>query len=198
MTQYINSARWQNKLRAMLGIDGENPIPTVKELVPTAVVEQDRIEWGAAAGETRWMAEQGQLAGGAANSGLFALLNPTGSGVLAVVELVAAVCAGGSVELTIAAEATILATFAQAVTNVIPRDTAFILNTRPACTLWTRNNLPPLGGPGFRFQNAAPPARDFLILRPGAGFVLQDPTLNEAVTFSWAWRERPLESGTLG
>lgn len=84
MTQPINISRFQNKLRALMGLRGENPIPTIKELLPIVVMESDRPEWEQPGGEMLWMTFA-SLAAVAGNTGHYVLWNPPGSGLLQIV-----------------------------------------------------------------------------------------------------------------
>lgn len=80
----ININRWQNKVRALLGMRGVNPVPTIDELKPVIVIESDRPEWMWPGGTILWQTF-GSLAAVAAEVAHFVLWNPPGSGVLGVI-----------------------------------------------------------------------------------------------------------------
>lgn len=88
MSSPINVVRWQNKLRAMLGVRGENPVPSVAELVPVIVVEEDRPEWGYAGQERRFATANLSQGGFGGEFGYIVLINPVGTGIVATVECV--------------------------------------------------------------------------------------------------------------
>jgi hypothetical protein len=190
----VNTSRWQNKVRALFGCD-ENAVPTTRELLPTVPIEVDRPEWGPSGNEFRYMGWAAIAAGGAANAGMVALLNPAGSGILVVIELIAS-SLGPQIDVTGLSENTVTTTFTQVVVAgaIQPRD-GLIGSARSAATLWTRNNAAPFSS-AFRLPLLPTPL--FLALRPGVGWGFESTALNTLFDASVAWRERPLEAGILG
>lgn len=193
----INVGRFEQKLRAIGVTKGENPIPTFDYLTPTLVLENDRPEWGYAGREFRFMGTVGNLAaGGAANAGAMAILNPSTSGIVAVLEGADFFAtAGNQVLITGVTEAQVLAGFAQVVgfTAGNPRDTG-AFGQQAGLQLWQRNNAPPFAGTSYsyRFLQPSGPLPTFIV-RPGFGYVFTDATLNEIFLASVYWRERPQE-----
>jgi hypothetical protein len=196
---FINVARFQNKVRALFGVD-RNEVPTLAELLPVLSLEDDRPEWGFAGNEFRFMVRDtaGLTAGGVGNPSIYALLNPTNSGQIAVVE---AIAVSVPVEFSFTLEATILATFT-AGSSPQPRDfrqrTAAGGAQLSALQAFTRNNAAGFGGMGYRLNNALsiPPLP--IIIPPGTACLMQAVTANAAMEASYAWRERALESGLIG
>jgi hypothetical protein len=85
MSLPINVNRFQNKVRALLGMRGENPVPTLDELSVSLSLEQDRVEWGFAGNEFYGgvVRTQALVAG---QFSYVAIVNPALTGVLVVVE----------------------------------------------------------------------------------------------------------------
>lgn len=85
--QFVNVARWQSKVRALFGVDGANPVPTLKDIIPVVVIENDRDDWGFA-GQERPGGNVNTQALVAGEFGQIGLLNPIGSGVITTVRQV--------------------------------------------------------------------------------------------------------------
>jgi len=85
MPSPININRWQNKVRAMLGLRGENPVPTIAELQQVVVVESDRPEWELAGGSPLWTSFA-QITAVAAETAYAVFWNPPESGTIHIVE----------------------------------------------------------------------------------------------------------------
>lgn len=197
ISQYINVARWQDKVRSMFGIDGENPVPTLDDLLPVAVIENDRLDTHFPGREFHFMGRGFIGAGGAANPGVIAFLNPTGSGVLATIDVFSPQgTAGLETDITGITEASVLAAYAQIAgfTAGNPTDSR-AFGQAAACQLWTRNNAVPPGGVSYRLNNRDAQKPRFVV-HPGLGFIFSDRTLNEQYDVSFWWSERALESGT--
>lgn len=188
IVQFINQVRYQNKLRAAYGIDGENPIPTVAELVPVVIMEGERFELRFPGNEFSYIGGVAVAAGGAGNASNIALLNPTGSGQLVVVEKIDA-----SILWSIGAvaESVILASYTQAPANVITRD---FRGFGPAAQIWTRNNAVPVTERA-RMHGVGLNELEFCIA-PGQAMVVWGTALNVATEASYVWRERGLDYGT--
>lgn len=201
MGRIINVARWQNKVRAMFGIDGENPIPTLDELLPVAIVEGDRIEREAAGTVVEFMGDSQDIAaGGAGNVGQVVLLNPSNSGVIIALEgWDAWGTAAVFVDVSGITETTTLASYTRLGPGFQfgnPRDGRFF-GQGAAAQLWFRNNA--AFGPGsYRYRVNAKrhhDARGLFVMPPGRGYVFADATANEVFRAAFFWRETPLEQG---
>lgn len=86
MPREISAAYLERKLRAIVGVQGSNPLPDLSDVSTGLVVlESDRIEWGRAGGESYWAT--GLNAPASLNERSFVTIeNPLGSGTLVVVE----------------------------------------------------------------------------------------------------------------
>lgn len=186
--QYINQVRYQNKVRTMFGTDGDNPIPTLNELLPVVVVENDRFESRFPGNEFSFVGGLSVAAGGAGNSSNVALLNPTGSGILATVEAISQLSASviGAV-----AESVITASYTQTTTDLITRD---FRGFGSACQIWSRNNAVPPTARG-RLQAGGTHYVNFSIA-PGQAIVLWGVTLNAVAEITYFWYERALDLST--
>src|SRR6267142_5919528 len=81
----INVNRFQNKVRALFGMRGENPIPTAEELPPTIVLESDRPTMAYPGGELLiWFAQVSPAI--AANRSFVAAVNRPGTGLIVTVD----------------------------------------------------------------------------------------------------------------
>lgn len=188
LRQFINQVRYQNKVRAGYGIDGENPIPTVAELVPVCIIEGERFELRFPGNEFSFVGGVAVAAGGAGNASNIALLNPSNSGVLVVVEKIDA-----SILWSIGAvaESVILASYTQAPANVITRD---FRGFGSAAQIWTRNNAVPVTERA-RMHGIGLNEIEFAIA-PGQAMVIWGTALNVATEGSYVWRERGLDYGS--
>jgi hypothetical protein len=84
LDQPINVVRFQNKVRGLMGLRGENPIPDLTRLLPAVVLENDRPEFGFAGLELLSGGENTQAAV-AAQFTFVGVRNPADSGVLVTV-----------------------------------------------------------------------------------------------------------------
>jgi hypothetical protein len=84
----INVTRYQTKVRGMTGIRGENPIPTVHDLIPMVVVENERPEFMWTGQEDIGSADGLSQGAIAAQLGYVGLMNLPGSGLIVVVQAV--------------------------------------------------------------------------------------------------------------
>lgn len=172
-----------------MGIDGANPIPTLAELVPVVVIENDRFESRFPGNEFSFLGGASVAAGGAGFASAIALLNPTGSGILATIEGVSQFAASivGAV-----GEAVITANYTQQPNNQITRD---FRGFGPACQIWTRNNAVPPTERG-RLQGAGATIYLEFTIAPGQAIVLSGVTLNAVEEITYFWRERSLDAST--
>jgi len=82
--QPINVVRFQNKVRGVMGLRGENPIPDLTRLLPVVVIENDRPEYAFAGIELLSGGENVQPAS-AAQFTFVGVRNPLDSGVVVTV-----------------------------------------------------------------------------------------------------------------
>jgi len=94
----INVNRFQNKVRALFGMRGGNPVPTLKDILPTVVLEDDRPEAAFGGGEMLLCGFAVNLAVVAEQSAVL-LRNPPGSGVIDVVSYVVNTASGTDISV---------------------------------------------------------------------------------------------------
>lgn len=214
--QFLNVSRWGLKVRAIFGIDGADPVRTLDQLRPVAVIECDREEWGFAGAER----SGGMLTQQAAVAGEFSVIgivNPIDSGVLTVVRLVRNYSAnlvnlklGRLTEFTANAPIDVnvpsLETrewnmSAAAAATLAPRIATFIrrgsnVAALPLANGWfTHNWLNPLPALGPPDQVGTP---WFVALRPGMVLAMEGTAVNTIVQMTFIVRERPIESALAG
>jgi hypothetical protein len=201
----INVARWQNKLRAMMGMGGGNPVPTLKELLPVVAVEVDRPEWGLAGNEFPWALSRSQAAV-AAQLSYVALVNPPDSGLIAVVTFVGNRSVSANCDLMVG-NLPASGVLPGEITNapvVTPRDSGNGGNSGlrgsigasiAGIQLTSQDSLLAFAAATLAASGTAP---DFYaVLRPGGVCALQGQALNVAVAAMFRFRERPQERGKL-
>lgn len=202
----INVVRFQNKVRALLGFRGENPIPTIDELRQALVIENDRPEWSFAGGEFLWSTFASPAAV-ALEQGSLALLNPAGSGMISVVRAVALLAAAQIVQvLWVNSDVAANPGYASQ-TTVSPRDSRWLggalgltgaAATRALSGTLTAGEVTTLGGLQFdRLENISNGSfvdRTYII-RPGYSLVLLMANANVAADFIVHGYERTAERG---
>jgi len=188
--QFINQPRFQAKVRAMFGIDGENPVPSLSELLPVVVIENDRVE-SMYDGNEFIRINGASLAAAPGFASQVALVNPIGSGVLVIVEQIACVN-------TVAGRLS-----AGSVLTAAP----YILSANPGVPRDGRAS----GGGGapqiWTSQTAAAPAEQFRlygggngllevgwVLNPNQGLVMWAPTVGALNEVYFIYRDRALNS----
>lgn len=211
----INVNRWQNKIRAMMGLRGENPVPTLAELVTVVGVELDRAEWGYAGQETRWISRNISSAAVAGQLSGVGIRNPIDSGVLVIVELVVntAVSSSQNAQVKLRRGPDPIATFLSDVTVNGIIDTRFYPvdgTTNPPdsaheVTTAIAGGLPapaqPLGffpsGPSTQesARLLVHPFHPVAILAPGSLLLLEGTVANLAMSGWFYGRTRVLERG---
>lgn len=202
MSLPINTSRWQNKVRAMFGLQGDNPVPTLRDLLPVAIVENDRPESRVAGGDFLVGAFGTQAAGAAGTTSQIALINPVKSGLVGIVV--------GVLPSVVSNMFRLLGP------NELPSFTA-PTGTAGIGYRDSRAGLTPAGGkrqPGLQvlgFTNAAIAGFEWgstwpgnwtileriamMVLWPGSGFSVHNTNQVQAITANWLLYERMLESG---
>jgi len=201
----INVNRFQNKVRALYGIRGENPVPTPEELQPIVVLEADRPTMAYPGGELLlWSAQVSPAI--ASNRSFVAAVNRIGTGLIVTVDqlFTDAIC-----DLMIAGpnDISVNAPFlvgASGSGTVNPRDLRMLSAAAPVVQV---------GGTFQSFgSNLAPPwvatyrvgsslvvgLHDVeVVLPPSTALVIVNTTVNQQLTAAFRCRERPLERGLL-
>jgi hypothetical protein len=200
MTQPINVNRYQNKVRAMLGIRGENPIPDIEKLQLVLVVESDRSEWSWPGGEGLGGNGFNQTAIAAQRS-FVAFVNPVGSGLIATIE---DILADQPSDILVASEAAIFAQAGLVSTVGLIRDTRHILLpggfTVSGIRFMQGTNAAPAGA-GFGPLNRIPVVNQRyskeIVVGAGTGVSVACVAVNTALLAHFTWRERAQERGIL-
>jgi hypothetical protein len=199
----ISASHLERKLRSIVGVQGDNPLPDLADVIAGLVVlESDRPEWGFPGGEVRasGLVTFNAVAG---NTNSAMLHNPSTSGVLVIIEDViasypAVAATTRLFESFIADGADFATPFAA---NVVNRDTRGIkaIGDSVAALLSGVSQVAPAGS-GRQFGQVHVPAGGFshvwpgpTMLAPGTGIMLDEGVVNMAVNWTFSWRERPLE-----
>lgn len=196
----INVVRFAAKVRAMFGMRGENPTPTLKDIVPVVVIENDRPESNYALGNTEGL-RGGVLdsAAVAANNSWGAVYNPVGSGIIGVIEafnIITVVAAGRAQVAVIGAQQAAFATIVAAgAASLFGRDTRLHTPTIQVGGLKTSfgATLGALSTPMWDLEDGeyAWP----VVLGPGSALLFTNVTINERLEVSILARERAQERG---
>lgn len=195
----INSSRYQEKVRAILGLSGENPIPTIDELLQVLVIENDRPEWGFAGHETLagFFVTQALVAG---QFSFVALVNRPSSGMLIVVEAIQSVT-DANLFVTAAGDVAAGAPFLvgeTASTSGSSRDSRTPTPNSVAGFRSTGSNVvTPWFGPIAAFHADNHRMQLPCILLPDSAIIVVGAVAAAAVSAGFQWRERPLEQGDL-
>lgn len=173
---------------------GQGPVaPEISdELRAGLTLENDRFEFRWLGGTYSYSSFSSVAAGGAGFVSMVALLNPAGSGQLAVIERIRA---SAQADVTFTLEATVTSTMAPQ-TQIIQRDLRQF-GQLSSCTLWSRNGVAGLGGHGYRFLPSDGDLPLEYLLPPGFALVIQAATSNSLIEVSLGWRERLAESSEL-
>jgi len=180
--------RYAQLLSRLLGVKGEQLTEVSPELIAAIILENDRLEFS-------HLAEESIAAGDlfvaalAANISQTAVLNPTSSGMLIVVEGVANLTA-----LPILLRLpTVLTGFSQ-ITPGIPRDTRKT-SGRTVGQMASRQAAAAAGNL-IGFVPATSiffPPRGLAVLIPSTAVAADTNVVNQSVEALWFWRERPVE-----
>jgi hypothetical protein len=208
----INVVRFQNKVRAILGMRGENPVPDLTYLHTSLVLEADRPEWGYAGNEFPWAGSR-SVAAAVGQLSAVGLRNPRTSGVIAVVEFVrnTSVNAGdiivGQTQLTGAPD-TVVGEISNAPATA-PRDTR-ILNPggvpgsgSSSLLVFSAQSATGIGASVYTLTDSLATldklsrANDsfYAILAPGGFVGIQTQAVNLVMSANWRWYERVQERG---
>lgn len=197
----ISAAYLERKLRAIVGVQGSNPLPQLHDVNGLVIVENDRPEWAKAGGEILMLGYV--QVSPAAQFGNTRIRNPVGSGMLVVIDYV-----------------DVLATTAQflqwspgyATTDLATgnntkslRDTRFAdagTQTQSAAVMSGQVSAgsTAVGQPSHETNNTAGVATVFpqpFVLGPGSSLDISTiAAVTATIVVNYAWRERPLE-GTI-
>jgi hypothetical protein len=194
MGSIINVVRFQNKLRALFGIRGENPIPTTDELRAYVCLEDDRPEFGFAGLEFLGIFTRTQAAVVGQNS-YVAIVNPPGSAVLVVVESCVAVPDSNIKSQVVTATAApflageVASGSPQARDLRIPGGNVFAARFSNGS-----NAASPFTGPiGLYFNRLIDPTK--FVIPPGFAVIWEGAAQNAAVSAGVVFRERAQERG---
>lgn len=193
----LGTARFNEVLRRTLGVDS-NPAPAISpELQAAIVLEMERPEWAYLQNAKRCMGGGLGVASGAAITS-HRLRNPATSGVLAVVEEVAATGAAAATVLLLR-----LSTGAADKANLLqrlPMDSRYgnyAGTDGGACTLSPSydNASGAFTSAGYiiPIQRTEPPVKLGWVLAPGSALDLESTAINQDVYCRWIWRERRIE-----
>lgn len=196
----ISVTRFERKLRAITGAQGSNLFDGLDDLIPLLVLEADRPEWKLAGGEHPYAGFVDQPAVAAA-FGWVALVNPMGTGIIAVVEAIGN--RGANVADVQRFNGTAIAGFVVGFQDpALSRDyrTRFFGTEQvSACRLDRGSNAAIIVAQPHDRLAIGEVYREPIIVAPGQALILQGSTLvNQAVRGAFSWREVPLEAGVLG
>jgi hypothetical protein len=195
----ISASYLERKLRAIVGVSGDNPLPDLEDIKGLLVLESDRPEWAIAGGE--------QLYGGTVNQPLVAanvsaaeLRNPANSGVILVVSrVITSLSAAGGQTLKIGFGTATLATQFNTKSTVDTRRGDAGTQTNSAATMSGQATTPgdPTGGQ-IILQTLAPANTPVywetpIILAPNSSLYVVSGVVNQTLIAAFSWRERPVE-----
>lgn len=206
--QPINVVRFQNKVRGLMGLRGENPVPDLTRLLPAVVVENDRPEFGFPGLELLSGGETTQPAV-AAQFSFVGVRNPIDSGVLVTVTKYLLDSITGVFRVAIRVlprrvDRSLLITVTGAVAGGA-RDTRWE-DTKPATAAGQVFGGISQGAVisgfsigGTRTSTSGQPVVNhediFCVLGPGSDLLFWTATINQEMRGSFQWYERALERG---
>lgn len=206
--QPINVVRFQNKVRALMGLRGENPVPDLTRLLPVVVVESDRPEFGFSGLELLSGGEQTQAAV-AAQFSFVGVRNPADSGVVVTVTdyLLDSITGVFRVAIRVLPRRIDRSTLITVNGSVAGgcRDTRWE-DTKPSTAAGQTIAGVSQGGAisgfaigGTRTSTAGQPVvnhdKMFCVLGPGSDLLFWTATINQELRGSFQWYERALERG---
>lgn len=195
----ISVTRFERKLRAITGAAGSNLLADLDALVPLLVLESDRPEWKLAGGELPYggFVEQVAVAG---QNGWVALVNPTGTGLIAVVESARNRSPGPAdiQRFNGTAIAGFVVGFQDPALSRDYRTRFFGTEQVSACRLDRGSNAVAIVAQQHDRLETGNTYDAPIIVAPGQAVILQATTVNSAARAAFAWREVPLEAGNLG
>ena len=192
--QPINVARFQDKVRAIFGTRGENPIPSLRDLQPVVVIENDRPDWSFAGREVL-AGLHGTRTATVGQNAYVALRNPVDSGMLVVVKMIREVSAN---EMRIRRPPGALTGVTGTITGAF-RDFRHSVSGSTAAEIVAGQNAASIAG--LEIARLTGGLREYIepiVLPPGSSVVLESPAQNVAVEADYAWVERALERGLQG
>jgi hypothetical protein len=193
--QSISIGRFNAILGRMLSMAGiQSPAADLSpEISPVLVLEIDRPEWKYL-GNERFESGNIGVTSGAAAPGYTRLLNPTGSGVLAIIEkiLVHTVTAAGAIYVVRMAFGQVARTN---VGTAVNRDTRFRMGSA-ACTI-SQDGAAAVGTATESASILASEPRELsscpIILGPGGSVDVGTDAFAKNIEVSYHWRERAIE-----
>lgn len=190
----ISAAYLERKLRAIVGVQGSNPLPELADISGLVTLEDDRPEWRLAGTELFGWGRESQAAV-AAQFSWVALRNPVGSGVVAVLEAYKNESTAAYMNVNYNLGTAPLPGVGGA-TSGRPRDSraAVVL----ACDTAFGASAAAVGdGPGWFVAASGGEylASDmgYWVLGPGSAIVFRSTIVNVLVTGAFHWYERPIE-----
>jgi len=196
----INAAYLERKLRAILGMQGGNPLPQMEDIQGLLCLENDRPEWSFPANERLLVGTQGTAAF-AGELSWAGVAVPRNAGVIAIVESFDTVTQPGQLNIRVLGDSSFDAMFAASVAaSLTPRDLRDDPLIVGSATRNVTGHAAALGGLGiWAVQVAGNMMRDKcsplpVILVPGTAFLAVGSTVNVAInSVMFTVRERPLE-----
>lgn len=188
----INDGGWFTQLlMRRLNMTGDAPAPALMpEVGPVLTLENDRPEWGALRGESRWGRRQNCPAS-LGNFSLLSIFNPPGSGLICTIEQYQADAA----VIVACGNASSIVSLGTIVTSGggIKRDTR---QTGFGLTWYSSTNpispLSPTWQLAANTINQAP-----FIIAPGGVFLMHPTATNTGMNACILWRQRPALPGEL-
>lgn len=192
------NARYNKGARSLFGLEEQEGLTTVSpELQLVSVLEGPNLEYRFNLNELCFGRGLSLAAQGAAAISSWILRNPSGSGVLAVVEEVG-VASGTTGEIQIGVLGDPVTDLATTVQSVV-RDTRALVSRLSTCIVSAGAGA--FGGSAqwraLGLANTMNFARVGWVLRPGDGLQVSAVTDNVTLVGHFAWRERPHRPGEL-
>ncbi len=212
MSSPISAQYLERKLRAIVGVQGQNPIPELDDVKKGLIVlEADRPEWQLAGGERPWVWCD-EAPGAVAELSYLTLENPANSGVLAIIEAIESQylnVPGNSASFVVQIELAplVIPPLGQLTTSTpLPRDLRPQSFNVSALLGRTGNDAAPLTGAGptisYRINMPGKSALDGgkvgywapFMMGPGSRLWLIAKPTNAPINARITGRERPIES----
>lgn len=191
----------------MMGLRGENPVPTLSELLPVVVVENDRPEWSFAGLELPWGTGFTNSPAIAGELSYVVVFNPVGSGIVSVVTTVQR-GSDGSVHRLISGflDATAVTEFGPGSLIAGGRDSGFFPEgagpagqprtaTRVAIGTTVGQMFGAIAHWSLLTAAEVSPPTYFCVLRPGSYLASQSDTAATAINVQFLGYERAQERG---
>lgn len=203
MSRPISAAYLERKLRAILGVQGSNPLPDLSDALGLITLENDRPEWALPGGE-RLLAQQSGVAAFAGELSWVGVAVPRNGGVITIVErmdLLSTVSAAGAFLRMIgdsSFDAMLAASTQASMTPVDGREDPLVFAS--ATKIITGHSVAGPGGTQFWSMNQNSTALVYgqnplpVVLGPGSALLVVGPAVNVAInSCMFRVRERPLE-----